>query len=220
MRIGRNLMREVRMFLFQLRSIRGVLWIPAAVEFFLLPWLLVLTMKKYQDIWYVEDTFQLMTQYLVPVLSVWWLSFAFIEMIEGDGSELHYVNHRMKDNLVLLWLGAYLLMTALGCGIASMWIGNAWMEFLRMVICSCFYVGLAYGTMFWSGSMTVTFLVVVIYWMASLFGGNFPLPILNCYDGLAMSMELLSAKYVYIMLTAVVLYVLGCIGNQRKERYV
>lgn len=220
MYIRRNLRREWRLFLFQMKNIRSVLWVPAAVEFLLIPWMLVLTMKKYEDLWYVEDTFRLMTQYLVPVLSTWWMSFGFIEITEGDGNELHYVNHRMKDNLVLLWLGAYLLMTALGCGAASLWLGNAWMELLRMAICSCFYVGMAYAVMFLSGSMTATFLVVAIYWMASIFGGNFPVAALNCYDGLGMSIELLSGKYVYIMLAAIALYALGCAANKRKERYV
>lgn len=202
-----------------MKNIRGVFLIPVLIIYVLIPFVLAMTMKKYEDIRYVEENFILITQYFVPVLSVWWISFAFIELVEGEGNELHFINHRMKDNLVLLWLALYLILLAMGCGAASMWMDNVFLEFLRMAICSCFYVGLIYAVMFWSGSMTLSFLTVILYWMSSTFGSQIPVAIFNCYDTDPMSMELLSKKYVYIMLFAIALYVTGCMGNFRKQKY-
>lgn len=185
----------------------------------MVPMLLFLTMKKYEDLAYVQENFVLLTQYLVPILSVWGISFSFIDLIEGDGNEIHYVNHKMKDNLVLIWLGLYLLTIAVGCGVAGLWIENIWMEYIRLFICCCFYTGLLFCAMFCTGSMTLSFLAITLYWLASVFGNQIPIDLLNCYDTRAMSMSLLSSKYIYIMLAAILFYMLGYFGNKRKLHF-
>lgn len=219
MRTGKHLARECQLFWFQIRNIKKLLLVPLGLLFAVIPMILCVTMKKYEDISYVEENFIILTQYLVPIMSIWGLGFAFVDLIEADGEEIHYVNHRMKDNLVLLWLGAYLAVIALGCAVAGIWVGSIWMEYLRLLISSCFYTSLFFCVMFWSNSMTVPFLTVAVYWLASLFGNQIPFDWLNCYDTRLMSMDMLVHKYIYIMLAAVVLYLAGCAGNRKKQRY-
>ena len=62
MRTGRNLKKEYSLFLFQLKSIRGLFIVPLIVIFILIPLILILTMKKYDDIWYVEERFLILSQ--------------------------------------------------------------------------------------------------------------------------------------------------------------
>lgn len=219
MRAGKHLERERQLFLFQLKNVRKLLAVPVILLFAVIPLVLCAVMKKYGDIYYVEENFVILTQYLVPLMSVWGMGFAFVELIEADGEEIHYVNHRMKDNLVLLWLLLYLAVVALGCAVAGIWVGNVWLEYMRMAISSCFYTSLFFCVMFWSDSMTVPFLAVSVYWLASIFGNQVPFDWLNCYDTRFMSVELLFHKYVYIMLAAVLLYLAGYVGNRRKQRY-
>lgn len=219
MRTGKYLERECQLFLFQLKNVKKLLAVPALLLFVVIPLVLYTAMKKYGDIYYAEENFVILTQYLVPLMSVWGMGFAFVELIEADGEEIHYVNHRMKDNLVLLWLGLYLAVVALGCAAAGIWLESVWLEYMRVAISSCFYTSLFFCVMFWSGSMTVPFLVVSVYWLASIFGNQVPFDWLNCYDTRFMSVELLLHKYVYIMLTAVLLYLAGCAGNRKKQRY-
>jgi len=176
-------------------------------------------MKKYQDLYYVEEAFMLLGQYIIPILAAWWFSFSFIELVENEGNELYYVNSRMKDNLVLLWLVLYLMMIGAGCLIAKHWIDIALVEFIRMAVCSCFYVSLEYAVMYWSGSMTLSFLAIMLYWLISCFGEQIPVEWLNCYSTQFMSAELFWGKYVRILCIAVVFYVLGFIGNARKEKF-
>ncbi len=215
----RNLSGELGVFRFQIKSIKNVFAFPLVVLYILIPAILILTMRKYQDIYYVEENLMLLGQYLVPVLSIWWLCFAFIEFVEGEGNELYFVNSRMKDNLVLLWLGLYLLVVGVGCAAVGFWVNTAWLEFIRMAISSCFYVGMVYAVMFISGSMTISFLVVMLYWMASVFGEQIPFEWLNCYDTNFMSLELLSEKYAYIMFFSVLFYLLGSIANLKKQKF-
>lgn len=70
MRTGTHLTREFRLFLFQLRDVKKLLLIPGVFLILLIPLLLFLTMKKYEDLSYAEEYLELLAQYLMPVLSV------------------------------------------------------------------------------------------------------------------------------------------------------
>lgn len=219
MHIKKHLKSELTLFCFQLKNVKLTLLVPGVLLFILLPFILILTMKKYGDISYVQENFILMTQYLIPILSVWSPAFAFISLIESDSDEIHYVNHKMKDNLIIFWLIFYLVVIAVICLIASIWIDNLLLEYIRLLISSCFYTSLLYCLMYISNSMTATFLGIILYWLSSTFGGQIPLDQLNCYDTRAMTMQLLAEKYVYLMLAAIILYLIGYWRNRKKEKY-
>lgn len=219
MRTATHLTRELRLFLFQLRDVKKLLLAPGALLLILLPLLLLLTMKKYNDLSYAEEYLRLLSQYLMPVLSVWGMGFAFVNLIESEGDELHYVNHRMKDSQILLWLGLYLAFLALWFAVAGIWLDGVWMEYLRQGISCCFYTGLLYCVMYWTNSMTLAFLAVMLYWMASLFAHQIPVDVLNCYDPRPMTLRLLTEKYLYVMLAASLLYAAGLAGNRAKQKF-
>lgn len=219
MRIRGNIKNDFRMFCFQARNIKKVFFIPITINLIGLPLVLFASMKKYQDIYYVEEALMLFGQYLIPILSTWWFSFAFIELVDNEGNELYYVNCKMKDNLLLLWLGLYLSIIGVEYGIIGIWTNIALVEFIRVAICSCFYAALEYAVMFWSGSMTVSFLIIILYWMMSALGEEIKVNWLNCFDNNFMTMNLLTEKYVWIMILAVVFYFIGCLGNAYKEKY-
>lgn len=220
MRTGKNLKKEYSLFLFQLKSIRGLTIVPLIVIFVLIPLILILTMKKYDEISYVEERFIILSQYFVPALSVWCIGFSFIDLIEGEGNEVYYINHRMKDNLILIWLALYLVIVGAGYLIASVWIENMALEYVRIAISCCFYVGIMYSFMYIFSSMTAAFLGVAIYWTDSLFGGEVSIGVLNCYDMLSVTGDMIIQKYIWIMLAAVVLYIIGYICNMQKRRFV
>ena len=69
-------------------------------------------------------------------------------------------------------------------------------------------------------SMTAAFLGVAIYWTDSLFGGEVSIGILNCYDMLSVTEDMIIQKYIWIMLAAVVLYIVGYICNMQKQKFV
>ncbi len=220
MRTGKNLKKEYSLFLFQLKSIRGLAVVPLIIIFVLIPLILVLTMKKYDEIVYVEERFIILSQYFVPALSVWCIGFSFIDLIEGEGNEVYYINHRMKDNLILIWLALYLAVIGAGYLIASIWIENMALEYVRIAISCCFYVGIMYSFMYIFSSMTAAFLAVAIYWTESLFGSGINMGVLNCHVGLFATKELIIQHYSWIMVAAVVLYIAGYICNRKKQKFV
>ena len=219
MRIGRNLKKEYRLFAFQLKSIKGLAIVPLVIIFVLIPLLLILTMKKYGEIAYVEERFIILTQYFVPALSVWCIGFSFIDLIEGEGNEVYYVSHRMKDNLILMWLVIYLAVVGAGYMTASNWLDNMGPEYVRIAISCCFYVSIMYAFMYMFSSMTAAFLGVAVYWTGSLFGSEINIRVLNCYDSLAATGDMIIGKYIWIMLAAAILYVIGYICNMRKQKF-
>ena len=220
MRTGKNLKKEYSLFLFQLKSIRGLAVVPLIIIFVLIPLILILTMKKYDEIVYVEERFIILSQYFVPALSVWCIGFSFIDLIEGEGNEVYYINHRMKDNLILIWLALYLAVIGAGYLIASIWIENMALEYVRIAISCCFYVGIMYSFMYIFSSMTAAFLAVAIYWTESLFGSGINMGVLNCHVGLFATKELIIQHYSWIMVAAVVLYIAGYICNRKKQKFV
>ena len=220
MRTGKNLKKEYSLFLFQLKSIRGLAIVPLIIIFVLIPLILILTMKKYDDIVYVEERFIILSQYFIPIFSIWWIGFSFIDLIEGDGNEVYYINHRMKHRLVFIWFALYMAVIGAGYLIASIWIENMALEYVRIAISCCFYVGIMYSFMYIFSSMTAAFLGVAIYWTESLFGSGINMGVLNCYVGLFATKEMIIQHYSWIMLAAVILYVAGCICNMRKRRFV
>lgn len=219
MHIKGNLVREYKLFLFQLKNIKGFLTVPFCILFVLIPFILVLTMEKFEDIDYVRENFVLLTQYFVPLLSVWGISFSFIDLVENEGEEIHYINHRMKDNIVLIWIGVYFVIIAIGFFLANIWIANIWMEYIRLIISCCFYTSVLYCSMYGTNSMTLSFLAIILYWLCSVFGNQIPLDLLNCYDTRIMTFELLITKYIYIMIAAIIIYSCGYLFNKRKQKY-
>lgn len=219
MYIKRNLVREYELFFLQLKNIKVLLIVPFCILFVLLPFILVLTMEKFEDIDYVKENFILLTQYFVPLLSVWGISFSFIDLVENDGDEIHYINHKMKDNIILIWFCIYFVIIATGFFIANIWIDNIWMEYVRLIISGCFYTSILYCSMYGTNSMTLSFLIVILYWLGSVFGNQIPLDWLNCYDTKIMTFELLITKYIYIMIAAIILYSCGYLCNKRKQKY-
>lgn len=220
MRTRGNIKSDFRMFLFQMKNIKRVFAVPLIMNLIVLPLLLVASMKKYDDMYYVEEALVLYGQYFIPVLATWWFSFAFIEIVDNPGNELFYVTGRMKNRLVLLWLGLYLVITGIEYLVLGIWINVVLLEFVRVAICSCFYVFLEYAVMFWTGSMTVSFMVSALYWLMTSFGGQIKISWLNCYYNDFMTVEILIERYVWIFVVAIVFYIAGCIGNARKEKYI
>lgn len=108
--------------------------------------------------------------WFMPLASVWWPIFTMRDYIEGDGSELLYVNQnssRLLDTAYLFIISLLNILIIFAVYTRSM--PHMKYEFLR-VLCVCIlYFGIVYAVGFLTKSTTLTILLSVLYALVSLY---------------------------------------------------
>lgn len=161
-----------------------------------------------------------LTQFFMPLFSVWWAVFALREHLESDGNELLYAggNHTILKELVQLFLLAMGNIAVLFV-FYSVLLPEFAVESLRIVSACIFYFGLSYGLAFFVKSVTIVLLVLLLYTLL-----NFTVSLPELVFPFFMSRQLLSIEECLtaclpLFLAGLLLSAIGFQANKRFTRY-
>lgn len=150
MYLKRNLMYSIRSLGFQLKGIGVFIWVPLLVMYVIFPSIHIIayqmpiienTTAESQ----LYDSILRMTQYFIPLLSVWWPIFVLEHNIEEPMHELLYLKSRIKlGNLMLLYIGFLICMVPLFL-VYTRFFPSFWWLFLKLAILNFFYLASVYA---------------------------------------------------------------------------
>lgn len=137
---------------------------PLIVFNLVLPILIFMGYRKYGPSELFEMELLDLTQYFLPLFSVWWVVFVLREYLEVDGNELFYIGGRkiVLKELGLVYLVAMLnimLLIVLCVVLFPAFI----LESVRIVSVCTFYFGLTYCMAFLLKSVAMTLLILLLY---------------------------------------------------------
>lgn len=146
------------------KSLGVLFFVPLAAVHILIPFVAIITYKKYGA---GDEFVSNITQYsqlLIPICSSLWEIFILHEYVEGYGNELLYVckiRSKLRDVVLpfLLFLITVVLQYAVYCALVP----AMGFELLRLILVSVFYFGLAYFLMFLSKSTSMTIMCLIVY---------------------------------------------------------
>ncbi len=205
---------------FFLKSMGSLRFVPPVIFDILL---LVLPLKTYFNYGSGEKLEQhllLLTQFFMPLFSVWWVVFTLREYLESDGNELFFTGGKkviLKELLMvfLLAMGNILLLFVIYFFLQP----NFSIECARIISVCVFYFGLTYGIAFFVKSVSVILLSLLLYTLL-----NFTIPIQELVFPFYMSRQLLTIEDFIIvclplLLIGILLSVIGFCANKKLTSY-
>lgn len=161
-----------------------------------------------------------LTQFFMPLFSVWWVVFTMREYLESDGNELLYAggNQTILKDLIVLFLLAMGNIAALFL-FYSILIPEFTVESLRIVSACVFYFGLAYGLAFFVKSVLIVLLILMLYTLL-----NFTVALESLVFPFFMSRQLLTAGELLsaclpLLLAGLLMAGIGFHANRRFHHY-
>lgn len=157
----------IRGLWFQLKGISVFALVPILGLYGLLPFMNYLA-YRFQSVPSVGenmlyDNILRMSQYFVPLLSVWWILFVLEHYVEEPSHELLYLDYRLKlGELLLLYAGFLMLMVPLFVVYTRIF-PTFWWLFLKLAVLNLFYLASAYCTAYISGKLLPAILLVLFY---------------------------------------------------------
>lgn len=161
-----------------------------------------------------------LTQFFMPLFSVWWVVFAMREHLESDGNELLYAGGNqtiLKElaRLFLLAMGNIAVLFVFYCVLLPEFA----VESLRIVSACVFYFGLAYGLAFFVKSVLIVLLVLMLYTLL-----NFMVTVETLVFPFFMSRQPLSPGELLtaclpLLLAGLLLAAIGYQANKRFTHY-
>lgn len=168
MRIARNLRKCIQGLWFQLKGIGVFVLVPVLVLYGLIP---LINYLAYQFQIHVPgagdgmlyDNILRMTQYFIPLLSVWWSLFVLEHYVEAPSHELLYLDHRLKlGELLFLYVAFLILMIPLFVVYTRIF-PTFWWLFLKLAVLNLFYLASAYCIAYMFGKLLPAILLVLFY---------------------------------------------------------
>lgn len=151
-------------FFLQLRGVGKWYFVPIVVLYILLPFLIFMDYCTSTDS--IESIFATQCVFFMPVLSVWWVFLVMKEYIEGEGSEVLYLNGHSKLMEVVMLYIYYVIHLIPFFWVASFFIqGIAIGLFFQMTLASFFYCGLGYLLLYLMKNIAIAFLPLMCYSM-------------------------------------------------------
>ena len=172
---------------YYLKSIGGLRFVPLVIFNLILPVLIFIGYRKYGTSELFEMELLDLTQYFLPLFSVWWTVFVLREYLEADGNELFYIGGKriIVKELGLIFLVA-MLNIALLVAVCVALLPSFIIESVRIISVCLFYFGLTYCMAFLLKSVTMTLLTLILYTLL-----NFTLSFNNMFFPLYMSRQLI-----------------------------
>ena len=220
MHFKKIIIEQIYMFNFHRKSMGKLFYIPFLFNYLMIPLIVCVTSLKYDiksDI--VQGMLISFLQYFTPVLGTWWVLLVFIEIIDGKGNELYFVQCRNKLWDCLCLLNGYILFLILPFIVYSRVVQNVVVEFMRIIVECLFFVALIYFMIFLTTSIATAMTSVVVYHFFSIFGTDSLVTSFSCFDAHMASIELLSQKYASFLLFSIILLMLGRFLNLRYKKY-
>lgn len=170
-----------------LKILGGLRFVPLVVFNLVLPILIFMGYRKYGPSELFEMELLDLTQYFLPLFSIWWVVFVLREYLEADGNELFYIGGRkiIIKELGLVYLIAMLNIMLL-IVLCIILLPSFFPESVRIVSACVFYFGLTYCMAFLLKSVSMTLLILLLYTLL-----NFALSFNELFFPLYMSRQLI-----------------------------
>lgn len=157
-------------------------------------------------------------QIFAPIMSVWCPLIISGEYIEGDGHELLYVYRKNIIALYIVFFNLSCLILAVPFVQYTSMYSNMILEYVRIVIECFFYCGACYMLVYVLRSISITFMVIIIYTLCSTYFGNGGTNIFIYYDILPISADMFKNVYLPLALIGLAFLMCGYIYNNNTER--
>lgn len=208
-----------RLFL-QLKGLRFCALVPLIVLFVILPALFIPLFEAAGPSEDAYRMFLLCTQTVMPFFSIWWIIFISREYIENDGNELLFTfkpKTLWREYLILFVI--YLISALFVFFIFFHYYPGIWWEYIRFVCIAFMFLGGAYTLMYLTGSMALTFLVIMILIIINMtVPAQQPNPIYYTYL-LPFDLNVFFRVCLPQFIIAAILFITGIILNRRFRKF-
>lgn len=221
MRVKKHMKLYTIRVYYHLKSIGLLFFVPLIFIDILIPLLNVLEYSKYGVGEELYINILQYSQWFMPLFSVWWIIFVLREYLESDGNELLYVHsNRCKLNDVLCIFFVYILNIAIIFTIYTALFPNMKYEFIKILSISILYLGIVYSFAYFTKSITITLMAILLYTLASIiFSANilvFPL----YFTLKRITPSLYFDSYFPLAITGILLLVIGVVLNKKALKFV
>lgn len=160
---------------------------------------------------------------LVPFLSTWWIYLIVKEYIEGDGREVLLLGKGTLSSALLFWFLNILCFIPLNLIPVEAWHVRQIVDlFVQLIIISFFMGGLAYFLNYFTKSITISMLVIILYTFISnyrfshqLFANIFHPVQLTILQDVPYEDNL--NGYIKFILAGVIFWVMGVVKSKRMQ---
>lgn len=209
----------INRFWINIREQGLIFYVPFLFNYLLIPMIVFDTYKKFGLDDQTRMTVVKFSQYFTPVLVSWWIFFALIKYIDGEGNEIFYVQNRMKAKEVIVFYIVYIVSIMIPFLFYRMMFSGMELEWLRIAIESWIFAALTYFFSFFCKNIAVAMIPVVGYAFASVFLRGMQTSIFLYYEGYRVTPEMLLGKYMILLGIAFFLFLAGMFLNYKMERY-
>lgn len=155
----------------------------------------------------------------IPILSLWWTTFIFKEYIDEDGNEILYCvepSGKLKIHHVALIFIWYIMHVSILFLVYGLFWDNVLLEFLKTVIQCFFFTSLLYMLIYTLKSTIISFMVILIYELLSLFINSEFINYINIFGtGDRISLHTITTKYFIFFLVGILFLIVGMYKNKR-----
>ena len=149
-------------FWLQIKSMKYMFFIPLLGYYGIVP--LWVWAQSHRSDFYLFGSISEICFLIVPLLSSWWLLTYLKEYIEGAGREVLLLGKETFRSALILWaINVICFLPVLLVPNNTIFQDDATKLFLQLLILSFLANGLAYFLAYYSGSMTVTMLFILMY---------------------------------------------------------
>ena len=211
--IKEYLEKNIMNLYFRLKGIGITAFIPILGLYIFIPMINLCVYAFHKEMKYVLANILEVTQYFIPLLSVWWILFVLAHYVEAPMHELLYLKQRIKLGEVLELYGVFLVLMLPLFIVYTILFPELWWLYLKLVILNLVYLATAYCLAFLFGKR-IPAVIAVVFCTAYI--------IMEYQTGLAgvvlmplqllKGMEFMERMCGYLILI-VVLMVVGSIAN-------
>ena len=219
--LNKRILREIELFRLTLRKIGPLYFVPIFFLYFLIPLLGVGYFLYHGDGDKAKALIFFDFQKIIPFMGCWWILFGLSDYVDERTREL--LQLYKKNSIGLFWLihGWYLLHVVALFLICNIFFENYWTDFPVIVIQTFTFSSVAYFLLFFTRTLMVPFLVVLIYEIFAFLSNFGFLQWMNifCLTRISDFHEIL-IPYGFVFVGAIIVNILGEVFYRKNSQMV
>lgn len=166
------MLREIKIIYYQLKGISLFVWLPFIVLYVVLP---ISHVRLYHIcgnpiiVYYsiIEDM-----EFIVPLLSVWYVIFVLHHLVEQKGYELLYLEDKIKWKEMLLVYALFAVMLFVVFWGYTYFFPQLWLLYLKLLVVDLVYTCFTYASTYVTRKIILAIVCVLLYTSLSMFGNS------------------------------------------------
>lgn len=203
---------------YQIKGIGAFCWIPVFVLYILIPCASYCVYSNFQDKDELYEFFVEMSQYVCPIVSVWFLFFILYHFIEQPGCEVLYVDgiYKLPELLFPYILYAVLMLPLFG--VYGWLFSNLWWLYLKLCVVDMLYAGIVYAASYFFRKIIPGIIVVLLYSVLVFMEGNGSAGSFTYFSGEVNTGYALIMELFPVLIMSGILFLIGIVANKRFVR--